>query len=86
MSVSTDPNDPFNARDMLAQLQSDGFIAPRSPIMSSTKRSTRRRTKGMQGEGGILSPLASEIVDLADDSASETAEAEEEDYHDIRTP
>lgn len=61
------------ARDMLARLQSDGFVAapPASPTVGATQRRRRRRTeRGLGSEREIPgSPLSTEIQE---DSKSET--------------
>jgi len=62
-------NDPtvVVARDMLARLQSDGFVAPPSPTMSTHQRRRRRRTeRGLEKEISN-SPLATEILDIEAD-------------------
>lgn len=61
------------ARDMLARLQSDGFVAapPASPTVAATQRRRRRRTeRGLGSEREMPgSPLSTEIQE---DSKSET--------------
>jgi cytokinesis protein len=62
------------ARDMLARLQSDGFIMPPSPSPASTsQRRTRRRERpSRQSERDIPpSPLSTEILDVTEESGSE---------------
>lgn len=62
------------ARDMLAQLQSDGFIMPPSPSPTATpqRRSRRRERPSRQSEREIPpSPLSAEIVDAKEESGSE---------------
>lgn len=64
----TPSNDASNiARDMLARLQSDGFVATPSQTVTVEHRRRRRRTEQMPG-----SPLATEIHEDNDDSSSET--------------
>lgn len=64
------------ARDMLARLQSDGFVAPPSPTMSTHQRRRRRRTeRALQNEKEIPnSPLATEILDIETDELIATEE------------
>jgi len=67
LDLSTPGNDTtVIARDMLARLQSDGFVAPPSPTMSTHQRRRRRRTeRALNNEKEIPnSPLASEILDI----------------------
>ncbi len=61
------------ARDMLASLQSDGFVTAPSPSRSSQRRERRRRERpSLHGERDIPpSPLAVEILDVSEESASE---------------
>jgi cytokinesis protein len=64
------------ARDMLARLQGDGFVMPPSPLPPSTssqRRERRRRERPtLLGEKEIPpSPLASEILDINEESVSE---------------
>jgi cytokinesis protein len=56
----------LTARDMLARLQSDGFVPPPSPTVSTHQRRRRRRIeRAPQNEKEILnSPLATEILDI----------------------
>jgi len=66
------------ARDMLARLQSDGFVPPPSPTVSTHQRRRRRRIeRALQSEKDIPnSPLAIEILDIEEDEL--IAEKEEE--------
>lgn len=64
------------ARDMLARLQSDGFVTPPSPLpppTSSQRRERRRRERPtLHPEREIPpSPLSTEILDINEGSASE---------------
>lgn len=68
------------ARDMLANLQSDGFVAPipspTVPTNPSTRRRTRRRMEAPASEGFLeprspMSPLAMEL-DLGSEPASDS--------------
>lgn len=64
------------ARDMLARLQSDGFVMPPSPLPPSTssqRRERRRRERpSLHSEREIPpSPLSMEILDANEESASE---------------
>jgi cytokinesis protein len=75
LDLSTPGNDTtVIARDMLARLQSDGFVAPPSPTptMSTHQRRRRRRTeRALNNEKEIPnSPLASEILDIEADGLS----------------
>jgi len=79
LSSEPDVNDStYNARDMLAQLQAGGFIAPSSPTISSfTQRRRHRRTeRGSDNERQPLSPPTAEsLLPEANDSTSETADS-----------
>jgi len=68
LDLLTPGNDPtVVARDMLARLQSDGFVPPPSPTMSTHQRRRRRRTeRGLEKEIPN-SPLATEILDIEAD-------------------
>lgn len=62
------------ARDMLARLKSDGFVAPPSPTSSSQRR-RRRRTEKLESDNELpTSPLATEILEVAETSAAESQE------------
>lgn len=57
------------ARDLLAQLQSNGFKPPISLTVSSTPRRRRRRTETASNGGEMPgSPLATEIHDIREES------------------
>lgn len=75
------------ARDMLARLQSDGFVAPPTPTTSVAQRRRRRRTEKALGTDKDLpgSPLAAEIHDIHDDSASESQTSESQEALDTLT-
>jgi len=86
--------DIFNAKDMLAQLQSHGFVAPPSPSVASQQQQQQQRRRRRRTERGLgvdgdkeppMSPLASEILDLHDDSASEAADRTEDEMTESRT-
>lgn len=61
------------ARDMLARLQSDGFVTAPLPSARSQRRERRRRERpSLRGEREVPpSPLAVEILDVSEESASE---------------
>lgn len=72
------------ARDMLARLQSDGFVMPPSPLPPSTssqRRERRRRERPtLQSEREIPpSPLSTEILDLNEESVSEAQASDADD-------
>ena len=72
---STPSNDASHiAKDMLARLQSDGFVAtPPSVAMQQHPRRRRRRTERIfDNEEMPSSPLAIESQENNEDSASET--------------
>ncbi len=74
-----DPNDStFNAKDMLAQLQTDGFIVPPSPTVASIHQRRRRRwtERGFDDE---MEAFASEVSELPEDSDSEVVDTRFED-------
>lgn len=74
------------ARDMLARLQSDGFVAPPSPTAPTTQRRRRRRTERLDGDKDIpTSPLATEILET-EQEASAAEESPEESATDISSP
>jgi len=69
---STSSNDTSHiARDMLARLQSDGFVAT-PPTIAAQYRRRRRRTENSDIEAMPGSPLALEIQESNEDSAFET--------------
>lgn len=78
LDLLTPGNDPtVIARDMLARLQSDGFVASPSPTMATHQRRRRRRTeRALPNEKEIPnSPLTTEILDLeADELIAEVEE------------
>lgn len=73
----------FNAQDMLARLQSDGFPVPPSPGGNRERRRTRRRAR-LDGELPT-SPLATEILEVEDQEGSVADEQQPSehgsDYH-----
>lgn len=86
--TSSAPDDTVDiARDMLARLQSDGFVATPTPNTSAPPRRRRRRTEKVLGVDKDLpgSPLASEIHDIHEDSASESQTSEPQDTLDTPT-
>lgn len=66
----------FIARDMLARLQSDGFVAPPSPTVSNQQRRRRRRTERPfeTDKDAPNSPLATEILDINGTSTMDTSD------------
>jgi cytokinesis protein len=72
--LNLDGSTPSNvARDMLARLQSDGFEAIPSPIVTTQHRRRRRRTERIFDiEEMPGSPLAIEIQENDENSVSET--------------
>jgi hypothetical protein len=61
------------AQDMLAKLQSDGFAPSLTAATPPRRQRQRRRTKHtLDSEGMSGSPLAIEIQNSNEDSASET--------------
>jgi len=64
----------FNARDMLARLQSDGFVAPPSPTSNAHQRRRRRRTDKFEEKDIPTSPLATEILDMSESGPTDTEE------------
>lgn len=80
ISLPADPNETYNAKDMLEQLKAGGFmttpLSPTMPTGSQLRRLRRRTEKGLDNDLMKFSPI---ILDgLQDDSISEVTEASEE--------
>lgn len=60
----------FIAKDMLARLQSDGFVAPPSPTMPNQQRRRRRRTERSEADQDL--PTSSEMMDFTEISTTDT--------------
>lgn len=54
------------ARDMLAQLQSQGFVTPASPTVANSQRRRRRRTETTSSDNSG-SPLVTEIHEIQEE-------------------
>jgi cytokinesis protein len=54
------------ARDMLAQLQSQGFVTPASPTVAASQRRRRRRTETTSSDN-LGSPLVTEIHEIQEE-------------------
>lgn len=66
----------FNAKDMLAQLQTDGFIVPPSPTVASSIHQRRRKRwteRGFDSDVGAITSasFAIESAEVHEDSGSE---------------
>ncbi|KAJ7752130.1 hypothetical protein B0H16DRAFT_816985 [Mycena metata] len=72
------------ARDMLARLQSDGFVTPASPTVPVAQRRRRRRDLGSD-TGDPMSPMSSNFV-MSDSEAPVNPEPEDEDEEGLDTP
>jgi cytokinesis protein len=55
------------ARDMLAQLQSQGFVTPASPTVAASQRRRRRRTETASSDNSG-SPLVAEIHEIQEET------------------
>jgi hypothetical protein len=68
-SLTSDPNETYNAKDMLEQLKAGGFmttpLSPTTPTPSQLRRLRRRTERGLDGELLEFSPLV--LDDLQDD-------------------
>jgi cytokinesis protein len=70
-----DPNDStFNAKDMLAQLQTDGFIVPPSPTVAPSIHQRRRRRWTERGFDDEMEAFTSEVSEMPEDSDSEVVD------------
>jgi cytokinesis protein len=59
------------ARDMLAQLQSQGFVSPASPTVAASQRRRRRRTETTSSDHSG-SPLVTEIQEMPEEEEMES--------------
>lgn len=88
-SLTADPNETYNAKDMLEQLKAGGFITtPLSPTTAPTiqlPRLRRRTARGLNSELlEITYPVESDSLQDSDDSVPETTDTvETEDISDI---
>lgn len=87
-SLTTDPNETYNAKDMLEQLKAGGFITtPLSPTTAPTSQLPRLRRRTARGLNSELLEISYPIEDSlqdSDDSVPETTDTvETEDISDL---
>lgn len=76
-AIETGNDASYVARDMLAQLQSQGFVAQPSPTISTAQRRRRRRTDRLDIDKELpISPLATEILEAQATSTGEESQDE----------
>ena len=79
-SLTSDPNETYNAKYMLEQLKAGGFmttpLSPTMPTSSQLRRRRRRTERGLDSELLELSPL---VLDDLQDSISDGATDADED-------
>jgi len=79
-SFTSDPNETYNAKDMLEQLKAGGFVMPISPTDTPTpsqlRRLRRRTERGLDSDLLELSPLVLD-EESTSDGATEANEDEE---------
>lgn len=83
-SLASDPNETYNAKDMLEQLKAGGFmttpLSPTTPSATRLRRLRRRTERGFDSELLNLSPLVLDGVE--DESVSEITDSNDDEETD----